>query len=581
MRCGSCHEVFDGNAALVEPLTKPQPAAAKAAPPPPSAPYIPPSPEPEPASFAEPAEDVRLAELAPLPMDPLPETPSPLPEPTPFNEKMAALDTRAAEVLGNDSLDAIHTLELDTAIDAHHLDDAATAAETAADAPAEPVFSLDLPPEDELPATDELPPLDLPAAAEPEVTLSGSDTPTAAEDNFDLDLDVEPEPAPQPPAIAEPVAEPAHALAEPLEPEAPLAPEPATADEPIAQAVMEIDDAFDLQPMSDAELKAALEAELAARAHTISAPEHEPEDQDEPSPDSFGDMLADSGRREPSLSAAPDDGADSYSEHHDILPHAADAGRAAPAEAHTTEPVYDLDDPDQEALVQLSSASMAAAHADGARASAAAPQAGRKAGADTENTDARDAGRFDTAYDGADDDMAGDDEPGFVKRDRRRQQWGKAATIAMSLGSVLLVGALAAQGVTTFRNALAAALPPLKPALVSACVKLGCKVELPSQIDDLTIEQGELQTLSDTAFSFTTLLRNQSATAQAWPHIELVLDDASDKAILRRVFTPRDYLGPDVALDKGFAPHTEQSVKLYFELAQLKASGYHIAVFYP
>ena len=158
---------------------------------------------------------------------------------------------------------------------------------------------------------------------------------------------------------------------------------------------------------------------------------------------------------------------------------------------------------------------------------------------------------------------------------------GKAATIAMSLGSVLLLGALCAQAVTTFRNPLAAAMPALKPALTSACLALGCKIELPTQIDDLTIEQGELQTLSDTTFSFVTLLRNQSATAQAWPSIELVLDDDKDKHVLRRVFAPRDYLSPDVAIDKGFAPHTEQTVKLYFELHDVKASGYHIAVFYP
>ena len=32
---------------------------------------------------------------------------------------------------------------------------------------------------------------------------------------------------------------------------------------------------------------------------------------------------------------------------------------------------------------------------------------------------------------------------------------------------------------------------------------------------------------------------------------------------------------------QGFGPHSEQSVKLYFELKDLKASGYHIAIFYP
>jgi hypothetical protein len=123
---------------------------------------------------------------------------------------------------------------------------------------------------------------------------------------------------------------------------------------------------------------------------------------------------------------------------------------------------------------------------------------------------------------------AAGEEPGFIKSDRRRQKYGKAVSIAMALGSVALVGALGVQGVTTFRNQLAAAMPPLKPALTAACNALGCKIELPAQIDDLNIEQGELQTLSDTTFSFNTLLRNQSATARK-PHIELVLDDASDK----------------------------------------------------
>jgi len=181
----------------------------------------------------------------------------------------------------------------------------------------------------------------------------------------------------------------------------------------------------------------------------------------------------------------------------------------------------------------------------------------------------------------------GDDEPGFVKRSRRRQQVGKAARMAMAVGIPLLLAALAAQVLGTFRNPLAAAVPALKPALVSACALAGCKVDLPAQIDALSIEQGELQTLADNVFSFTTTLRNGTRSAQAWPHIELILNDDAGKPVLRRVFAPREYLAnaasqakpADIA--KGFAPRSEQSVKLYFELAQIKASGYHIAVFYP
>jgi predicted Zn finger-like uncharacterized protein len=173
------------------------------------------------------------------------------------------------------------------------------------------------------------------------------------------------------------------------------------------------------------------------------------------------------------------------------------------------------------------------------------------------------------------------DEPGFVKRTRRRERVGRVARIVMGIAIPLLLLALGAQVVGTFRSPLAAAVPALKPALVAVCVVAGCKVELPSQIDALSIEQGELQTLAENVFSFSTTLRNQSGSAQAWPHIELILNDAADKPVLRRVFAPRDYLAGAADVNKGLLPRSEQSVKLYFALAQVKASGYHIAIFYP
>ncbi|HEU4374639.1 MAG TPA: DUF3426 domain-containing protein [Telluria sp.] len=173
------------------------------------------------------------------------------------------------------------------------------------------------------------------------------------------------------------------------------------------------------------------------------------------------------------------------------------------------------------------------------------------------------------------------DEPEFVRRSRLREQTGRTRRIALGAGSALLLIALAAQGLTTFRNVLAARYPSAKPTLVAACTVFGCKVELPAQIDVLSIETGELQTLGANTFSFTTLLRNTGTLAQAWPHIELTLTDANDKPLVRRVFTPAEYLPQGVAPAKGFGARSEQPVKLFFELNQIKASGYHIAIFYP
>lgn len=173
------------------------------------------------------------------------------------------------------------------------------------------------------------------------------------------------------------------------------------------------------------------------------------------------------------------------------------------------------------------------------------------------------------------------DEPEFVRRGRQRERSGKAMRIAMLLGSVLLLLALAAQVVMHFSTALAARYPALKPTLVSLCEVVGCRVELPARVDQLVIDTGELTTLGGDAYTFSTQLRNQGDSVQAWPSIELTLSDADDKPLVRRVFGPRDYLPAGPLLGLGFAAHAEQPVKLHFRVAQAQPSGYHVAVFYP
>jgi predicted Zn finger-like uncharacterized protein len=175
----------------------------------------------------------------------------------------------------------------------------------------------------------------------------------------------------------------------------------------------------------------------------------------------------------------------------------------------------------------------------------------------------------------------GEHEPEFVKISRRKQRTGGTRRLMLAAGSGLLVLALAAQGVVTFRNVLAARYPQSKAVLEGACSVLGCKVELPAQIDALSVETGELQSLEANTFTYTTLVRNQASLVQAWPHLELTLIDANEKPLVRRVFTPAEYLPQGVAPAKGIAARSEQSVKLAFALNQVTASGYHVAIFYP
>ena len=175
------------------------------------------------------------------------------------------------------------------------------------------------------------------------------------------------------------------------------------------------------------------------------------------------------------------------------------------------------------------------------------------------------------------------EEPGFVKSGRRRQRLSRGMRILMALASFLLLVGLLAQAAYIFRNHIAARWPETKPLLAKACAQLDCSVGLPAQIEAVSIESSELQTLagSKDTFALTVLLRNHSQTVQTWPNIELTLNDSNEKAIARRVFVPRDYLPATQDISKGMSASSETPIKLFFEVTQLKAAGYRVYLFYP
>ncbi|MFZ6655316.1 DUF3426 domain-containing protein [Undibacterium sp. TJN19] len=173
--------------------------------------------------------------------------------------------------------------------------------------------------------------------------------------------------------------------------------------------------------------------------------------------------------------------------------------------------------------------------------------------------------------------------PGFVIEAEKKQKRRRIANIMLGLMLLLLLPLLLAQSAYIFRSQLAAWMPDSKPYLVQACKLLQCQVNLPAQIEKITVESNELQTLAPdrNVFMLVMQIQNHSDIVQAWPNVELVLNDAKDKAVLQRAFTPADYLAEKDKITKGFAPNSDQNIKLYFELPKLKAAGYHVGVFYP
>lgn len=179
--------------------------------------------------------------------------------------------------------------------------------------------------------------------------------------------------------------------------------------------------------------------------------------------------------------------------------------------------------------------------------------------------------------------VADDEEPAFVRNARRRQRWGRATRVFMALAAIVLLAAALGQAAYAFRDQLAARFPQTKPALATLCELTGCQISLPAQIEKVAIESNELQAHANNKnlFTLSLLLHNRSAIAQAWPHVELTLNDKNGMPLVRRALAPRDYLPSDKLILQGIAARSEQSITVTFELSQLQASDYRVYLFYP
>ncbi|HSY30007.1 MAG TPA: DUF3426 domain-containing protein [Burkholderiaceae bacterium] len=175
------------------------------------------------------------------------------------------------------------------------------------------------------------------------------------------------------------------------------------------------------------------------------------------------------------------------------------------------------------------------------------------------------------------------EEPDFVKQSRHKQTVGRTIRIAMGIASFFLLLAGLAQATYTFRDQIAGRVPETKPFLLSVCTLLDCKIGLPAQIETISIESDQLETLNTNrdVSELGMLLRNVSTITQAWPHLELTLNDANNTMLSRRVFAPQEYLPASQDEKKGMVANSEQAIKLDFEFSGTKPAGYHVGVFYP
>lgn len=151
-----------------------------------------------------------------------------------------------------------------------------------------------------------------------------------------------------------------------------------------------------------------------------------------------------------------------------------------------------------------------------------------------------------------------------------------------AIASLLLLLLMCAQTAYLFRVDLAANLPGLRPALASYCKILKCTLPLPHHSGLISIESSELEADPEhkNQIVFDALLRNRAPYAQAYPDLELTLNDSLDQPLARRIFTPADYLPPAQSETAGLPANSELAIKLRMDTAELKPSGYRLVLLY-
>lgn len=170
--------------------------------------------------------------------------------------------------------------------------------------------------------------------------------------------------------------------------------------------------------------------------------------------------------------------------------------------------------------------------------------------------------------------------PAFLEVAPPRTTYTLVWALLAFLGLTLLSG----QALLHFRSEISVLLPPARAHLEAACDMLGCEVRLPRRADLMSIESSDLQadTQRKGVIVLNALLCNRAPFAQEHPDLELTLTDQSDRALIRRVLKPGEYLQHRrVATAQGVAGGAEEAVRVHLETGSILATGYQLFLFYP
>lgn len=150
---------------------------------------------------------------------------------------------------------------------------------------------------------------------------------------------------------------------------------------------------------------------------------------------------------------------------------------------------------------------------------------------------------------------------------------------------VALVLAMGLQVVVAYRIEAATHYPSLRPVFQGLCAVLRCDVPLLADPDQLSVESTEFQLLEQpiagASHQFSWHIRNLALFPVRAPALELSLNDALDRPILRKVFLPPALGLTSAALEADGRWVGEVPVRVTIPASAPPVAGYRVTAFYP
>jgi len=172
------------------------------------------------------------------------------------------------------------------------------------------------------------------------------------------------------------------------------------------------------------------------------------------------------------------------------------------------------------------------------------------------------------------------DPAGGESTPKRKRPLVSALILLASLLALLL---LAGQLIYINRTLIASQAPEMRPLLENACQRLGCNVPLATDQEFIRTEWSELSFVPEhtNLVQLAATLKNHAPYPQAYPVLEVTLKDASNQILIRKVFTPGEYLKPASQKVHGFEANSEVKITMRLDVGNVHAQGYSLYWFYP